>query len=84
MPTFNAANVGGLDVECLACSHALSKVIDPNLKNKLMEEYKLGFKSLQDICEHHKITTIDGELGTNRTANEVKATPNKGGDMLEM
>ena len=75
IPVFRAADVESLYAEELACSHSLSKVYDHALKTKLMDKDKLDFKSLKEICERHKIATIDGALGLSpKKGFEVKVT----------
>ena len=67
---YNNADLLSLSPEGLACSHSLSKVYDPALKTKLMEEEKLDFKVLKRVCENYKIAAIDGSLGLSLDAKK--------------
>ena len=61
---YENADVGKLSPEGLACSFALSKVFDKELKMKLMEEPgELDIKNLKRICENYKIMSNDASLG---------------------
>merc|ERR1712055_703931 len=61
--TYDNADLEKLSAEGLACSFALSKVFDKELKLKLMEHTgELDIKSLKMICEKHKITSTDASL----------------------
>ena len=61
---YDNADLEKLSAEGLACSFALSKVFDKDLKLKLMEEKgELDIKKLKMICEKHKITSNDASLG---------------------